>query len=113
MNGDQRRQKHFPVNHHSSINSPASVRPFARRASPPYGLQPSITRTLTTGETHWTIYTDANGFRCSKDFSAAGRRDPAQREMPAVLSAAPPRAAVPDQPQLLVLGDSFAFGMAV
>jgi hypothetical protein len=68
---------------------------FAPSSSPAYGLQPNIVRTISTGETHWTIYTDANGFRCSAPNNSA------------VASAAD------DRPQLLVLGDSFAFGMAV
>jgi hypothetical protein len=54
-----------------------------------YGLQPNIARTVSTGESTWTIYTDADGFRCAKTPSH------------------------PNAPELLVLGDSFPFGMGV
>jgi len=63
---------------------------FAREGDfPTYRFQRNVSRTINTGETNWTVYTDADGFRC-------GRSKP-----PA------------DAPVLLVLGDSFAFGMGV
>ena len=63
---------------------------FAKTDSPPFGLVANVHRTISTGETNWTVDTDAEGFR-----------RPAH-------SAAPS-----DAPLILVLGDSYAFGMGV
>jgi hypothetical protein len=63
---------------------------FAKTDSPPFGLMPNAERIISTGETNWTVYTDAQGFRC-----AAHPLAPA------------------DAPLVLVLGDSYAFGMGV
>jgi hypothetical protein len=66
---------------------------FAASDAPPYTLQKNAVRKLSTGEADWRIYTDAKGFRCA---------DPAS---------APPAGA--DTPILMVLGDSYPFGMGV
>jgi hypothetical protein len=64
---------------------------FAKSESPPYTLQPNASRTISTGESTWSIYTDGNGFRTSRTPSASTAQAPA----------------------LLILGDSFPFGMGV
>jgi hypothetical protein len=62
---------------------------FARSEAPPFTLQPNVTRSLSTGESTWSIYTDDRGFRSAKSPTHT------------------------NAPNLLILGDSFPFGMGV
>ena len=64
---------------------------FRRHPVLPYALQPNVERHIDTGESAWSVYTDADGFRCS------GKK-----------VTTPPEAQV-----VLVLGDSFTFGLGV
>lgn len=57
---------------------------------PFYAMQPSIQRSIDTGEGRWTVFTDENGFRRGET------------------AAAPANA-----PVTLIIGDSFAFGLGV
>lgn len=58
---------------------------------PFYSMQANVTRNVDAGEGTWTIYTDENGFRRGKD------KAPAEDGAPTIL----------------VIGDSFAFGLGV
>ena len=56
---------------------------------PFYAHQPNVQRSLDTGETHWTLRTDEDGFRVGEKVSAAS------------------------VPAILILGDSFTFALGV
>jgi hypothetical protein len=69
---------------------------FAPSNSPAYRIQANVVRSISSGESHWTVYTDADGFRVDK---------PPTENQSAQLAAAS------TTPALIVLGDSFTFGM--
>lgn len=58
---------------------------------PFYSMQPSIQRSIDTGEGRWTVFTDENGSRRSESAAAA----------------------LANAPVTLIIGDSFAFGLGV
>jgi len=77
---------------------------------PLFALQPNVSRVVDTGETRWTVFTDADGFRVNSARAASNSlpaRTPLSGTPPPGTPLADPR------PVDLWLGDSFAFAHGV